>query len=86
MIAKDYEKLINDLKIIMKYARDGISRDDKEYKDICLRLIRHYIIAEIMMEDVDDYEWNWICKSNSQNRIRSLKTDCSGLPPNAPQH
>jgi hypothetical protein len=56
MIAKDYEKLINDLKIIMKYARDGISRDDKEYKDICLRLIRHYIIAEIMMEDVDDYE------------------------------
>jgi hypothetical protein len=54
MIAEDYKKLQNDLRIIVKYARDGIVTDDKEYKDICLRLIRHYVLAEIMMEDVDE--------------------------------
>jgi hypothetical protein len=56
MIAEDYKKLISDLKILVKYANDGISMEDKEYKDICLRLIRRYVLAEMLMEDVEDDE------------------------------
>jgi len=54
MTPEDYKKLFDDLRIVVKYARDGISRDDKEYKDICLRLIRHYILAEVLLEDVEE--------------------------------
>jgi len=54
MTPEDYKKLFDDLRIVVKYARDGISRDDKEYKDICLRLIRHYVLAEVLLEDVEE--------------------------------
>jgi len=54
MTPDDYKKLFDDLKHVVKYARDGISSNDKEYKDICLRLIRHYILAEVLLEDVEE--------------------------------
>jgi hypothetical protein len=54
MTPDDYKKLFDDLRVIVKYARDGIGRDDKEYKDICLRLIRHYVLAEVLLEDVEE--------------------------------
>jgi hypothetical protein len=54
MTPEDYKKLEKDLRYIVKLARDGIDRDDKEYKDICLRLIRHYVLAEVLLEDVEE--------------------------------
>lgn len=69
MTPEDYKKLFDDLRIVVKYARDGIGRDDKEYKDICLRLIRHYVLAEVLLEDVEEDDWN--C-------ISSLKMDLGG--------
>ena len=54
MTPEDYKKLFDDLRVVVKYASDGIGRDDKEYKDICLRLIRHYVLAEVLLEDVEE--------------------------------
>jgi len=54
MTPEDYKKLERDLRYVVKLANDGMKRDDKEYKDICLRLIRHYVLAEILLEDVDE--------------------------------
>lgn len=54
MTPEDYKKLQNDLRYVAKLANDGMNRDDKEYKDICLRLIRHYVVVEILMEEVDE--------------------------------
>lgn len=54
MIAEDYKKLQNDLRYVAKLANDGMNRDDKEYKDICLRLIRHYVIVEILMDEIEE--------------------------------
>lgn len=56
MTPEDYKKLFSDLEYVVKLSRDGIGRDDKEYKDICLRLIRHYVLAEIMNQDIDEDE------------------------------
>ena len=56
MTPEDYKKLEKDLRYIVKLARDGIDRDDKEYKDICLRLIRHYVLVEMLMEEVEEDE------------------------------
>lgn len=54
MIAEDYKKLQNDLRYVVKLANDGMHRDDKEYKDICLRLIRHYVVVEILMDEIEE--------------------------------
>jgi len=56
MTPEDYKKLEKDLRYLIKLTRDGIDRDDKEYKDICLRLIRHYITAEILEEELEEQE------------------------------
>ena len=56
MTPEDYKKLERDLRHVVKYASDGISSNDKEYKDICLRLIRHYVLAEVLLEDVEEDE------------------------------
>jgi hypothetical protein len=56
MIAEDYKQLQRDLRYVVKLANDGMNRDDKEYKDICLRLIRHYVLSEILLEEVEDDE------------------------------
>jgi hypothetical protein len=54
MTPEDYKKLEKDLRYIVKLTGDGIHRDDKEYKDICLRLIRHYVLVEMLMEEVEE--------------------------------
>jgi hypothetical protein len=54
MILEDYKKLERDLRYLVKMADDGIDRDDKEYKDICLRIIRHYLVVEMLMEEVEE--------------------------------
>ena len=54
MTPEDYKKLQNDLRYVVKLANDGMHRDDKEYKDICLRLIRHYVVVEILMDEIEE--------------------------------
>jgi hypothetical protein len=54
MTPEDYKKLFDELRTDEKYARHGNVRADKEYKDICLRLIRHYVLAEVLLEDVEE--------------------------------
>ena len=54
MTPDDYKKLQNDLRYVVKLANDGMHRDDKEYKDICLRLIRHYVVVEILMDEIEE--------------------------------
>jgi hypothetical protein len=47
----DYKKLERDLRHLIKIAIDGIDSESREYKDICLRLIKQYLLAEMLMED-----------------------------------
>lgn len=47
----DYKKLERDLRTLFKYAVDGIDSESSEYKDICLRLIKHYVSVEMLHED-----------------------------------
>jgi hypothetical protein len=54
MLLEDYKKLERDLRYLVKMTGDGIDRDDKEYKDICLRIIRHYLLVEMLMEEVEE--------------------------------
>jgi hypothetical protein len=56
MTPEDYKKLERDLRNVVKLANDGISMGDKEYKDICLRVIRHFVLSEMLMEEVDEDE------------------------------
>lgn len=50
----DYKKLESDLRHLIKIALDGIDSESREYKDICLRLIKHYLSVEMLYEDEDD--------------------------------
>jgi hypothetical protein len=50
----DYKKLETDLKHLIQLALNGIDSESKEYKDICLRMIKQYVSFEMLMEDEDE--------------------------------